>query len=156
MAVLHHAVKEISSAGSARNTDRRLTRPMTEPSGDFEVIVLRLETPETTPIGLYRWAFRYLSPTGVPSIRAVGETRTLDLRITSAPLYRLSYNGLLCWQYSESRAIRQKRRVAAQHPAGVRLGLLFDAGDVGAVTCVHAHDVAFLHEHGHLRAQPCL
>jgi hypothetical protein len=28
-------------------------------------------------------------------MRAVGETRTLDLRITSAPLYRLSYNGNL-------------------------------------------------------------
>ena len=26
-------------------------------------------------------------------LRAVEETRTLDLRITSAPLYRLSYNG---------------------------------------------------------------
>lgn len=61
---------------------------------------------------------------GKTSIRAVGETRTLDLRITSAPLYRLSYNGLLCPQYSERRIIQQKRRAAAQHVAGISQGVI--------------------------------
>ena len=35
-------------------------------------------------------------------VKAVEGTRTLDLRITSAPLYQLSYNGNLRLQYMRS------------------------------------------------------
>ena len=35
--------------------------------------------------------------------KAVEGTRTLDLRITSAPLYQLSYNGNLPMQYRRMR-----------------------------------------------------
>ena len=54
---------------------------------------------------------------GEGALRAVDETRTHDLRITSAPLYRLSYNGNLLANCSTT---EYSRRVAKQQICRVK------------------------------------